>query len=489
MDSYSLRRHFVILRQFAPALPLCLIVLVAQVAFWFVPYDSALLILLGLGALIIYYRGTGLQSLLVAALVAILVICIGDANRQTIVAKKDISLVGKVVSTPRRRRPGEITFLFRTTSQQGRYTLRCRAVDLPWRSIHSIERDDIVVLRGTIAPIVKPDNPFSWKGWLWRQGVSGEMKVKFASIQLTANRSLLQEIRNRIRNHVYRLYGDSRGGNLFLSMSLGYQDNLSQAIEGAFKRLGLTHLLVVSGYQVTLMYTFVVWLLSRAASNLSRSVSFRRSIGIVGLLCAFLYVLFIGSEFSGIRAMLAASSVGIGWICGRPTSFLQRCSTALLVMQILWPLCIFDIGVVLTFSALLGIGLGADRFHTRPWRTFLAVNVLVWMTTTFVIVAWQGTVSTIGLLINIALAGPWSIINCTVGIIGLFLSLLGVEFPMSLVVKCNFWMSELILFLGESRYSQVQLEGSGRLVVLVCLFLYLYRRIERVYRREILSAH
>jgi competence protein ComEC len=489
VDSYSLRRDFVILRQFAPALPLCIVVLVAQVAFWFVPHDGLLPILLGLGTLIIYFRGTVLQSLLVGALVAISVVYLGDANRQTILPQKDVSLVGKVVSIPRRRRPGEITFLFRTTSKQGKYTLRCRAVDLPWRSIHSVGRDDIVVLRGKIAPIQKPDNPFSWKGWLWRQGVSGEMKVKFASIQLSAKRSILQDIRSRIRNHIHRLYGDSRGGNLFLSMSLGYQDNLSQAIEGAFKRLGLTHLLVVSGYQVTLMYTFVVWLLSRAASNLSRNVSFRRSIGIAGLLCALLYVLFIGSEFSGIRAMLAASSVGIGWMCGRPTSFLQRCSIALLVMQILWPLCIFDIGVVLTFSALLGIGLGAARYHTQPWRTFLAVNVLVWMTTTFVIVAWQGTVSTIGLLVNIAVAGPWSIINCTVGIIGLFLSLLGIEFPMSLVIKCNFWVSELILFLGESRYSQLQLEGSGRLVVLVLLLLYPYRRIERVYRQEILSAH
>jgi ComEC/Rec2-related protein len=472
-----------------PALPLCLAVAIGEIAVWFIPQGSWPHLIGLSGGLTLLIRVRSLQSLLLGGLLGICAVVVTDGGRSALSTSNDVIFEGVVASVPHRRRPGEVTFLFRTNAESGKHLLRCRAVDLPWRAIYPVKRGDGLIVRGSVVSITKPRNPFSWKGWLWRQGVVGEMRVRFSSIQYSAKQSTLSALREGVRRHMYQKVGDTRGVNLFLSMALGHQDNLSPTIEKSFKRLGLTHLLVVSGYQVTLLYSVIVTMLAKMASLRPRSRSIRIPVGIAGLFCAFFYVLYIGSEFSGIRALLAAVSAGLGWMYCRPTGFLQRCSSALLIMLIVWPLCIFDIGVILTFAALLGIRIGSARDSSQPLVTFLSVNWCVWLTTTIVIVGWQGTMSLFGLLVNIVIAGPWSIMNCTVGVIGLFVSLVpvpGSGAMLTFIAHCNQWASDVVLWLSESFYSQIVVRGWIRGFILLGLVALIGRKCRIAFKRSCL---
>ncbi len=484
---YYLLRCYVVVLQTIPALPLCLAVAIGEIAVWFTPQRDWPYLIGLVGALTLLIRVRSFQALLIGGLLGICASVVTDGGRLAVSNGNDVIFEGVVASVPQRRRPGEVTFLFRTNVESGGYLLRCRAIDLPWRSIYPVKRGDGLIVRGSVVSITKPRNPFSWEGWLWRQGVVGEMRVRFSSIQDPAGQSTLGALRESVRRHTYQKFGDTRGVNLFLSMALGHQDNLSPSIERAFKRLGLTHLLVVSGYQVTLLYSVIVTILSNMASLRPRTRSIRMPVGVMGLFCAFFYVLYIGSEFSGIRALLAAVSAGLGWMYCRPTGFFQRCSSALLVMLIVWPLCLFDIGVILTFAALLGIRIGAACYPSRTVMTFLSVNWCVWLTTTCVIVSWQGTISIFGLMVNIVIAGPWSIMNCTAGVIGLLVSLAPVSGSgglLTLVAQCNQWASDVVLWLGESTYSQVLLTGWLRGVVLVALLAVIVRKSTVTFKRS-----
>ena len=486
---YHLLRCYAVVLKTTPALPLCLAVAVGEIAVWFAPQRSWSYLIVLAGVLTLLVRVRSLQSLLIGGLLGICAVVVTDADRSALSTSNDVIFEGVVASIPHRRRPGEITFLFRTNVASGGHLLRCRAVDLPWRSIYPVKRGDGLTVRGSVVSIRKPRNPFSWKGWLWRQGVVGEMRVRFSSIQYSAKQATLDALREGVRRHIYQKFGDTRGVNLFLSMALGHQDNLSPTLEKAFKRLGLTHLLVVSGYQVTLLYSVIVAMLAKLVSLRPRSRSIRMPVGVVGLFCAFFYVLYIGSEFSGIRALLAAVSAGLGWMYCRPTGFLQRCSSALLVMLIAWPLCIFDIGVILTFAALLGIRIGSACYSSRPLVMFLSVHWCVWLTTTSVVLGWQGTMSLLGLLVNIVVAGPWSIMNCTAGVIGLLVSLVPVAGSgalLTLVAHCNQWASDLVLWLSESFYSQVVLRGWLRFVVLVGFVALIGRKCRLALKRSYL---
>jgi len=245
----------------------------------------------------------------------------------------------------------------------------------------------------------------------------------------------------------------------------------------------LTHLLVVSGYQVSLAFGFILWCATALVRRLSNGGRYVRSAAtLVAFACSALYVVFIGLEMSAVRALLAAACVCAQLVSERGTSFAQRWGVALLGMQLIWPWCAFDIGVVLTFAALFGIGLGSEAAAHSKVAGFAAVTCAVWLCTTLVIVVWQGTISPLGLALNLVVAAPWSIINCTVGLLALGVMLLdfpGCEYPLRSIGVVNQFIGDLVLTVGELSYASYQPEGALRVaavaVVVVALAGLVYR--------------
>jgi ComEC/Rec2-related protein len=187
---------------------------------------------------------------------------------------------------------------------------------------------------------------------------------------------------------------------------------------------------------------------------------------------AAIYVVFIGAEMSAVRALLAASCACAHLLSERETSFAQRWGLALLGMELIWPWSVFDIGVALTFAALLGIGLGSDIAGKSKVAQTFWVTFIVWLCTSMIIVAWQGTVSPVGLILNLAIAAPWSVINCVVGLCALSLSFIplpGALYPLKLVALINQTLSDIVLYIGESSFGGWQVEGLVRIFVLLLL--------------------
>jgi ComEC/Rec2-related protein len=356
------------------------------------------------------------------------------------VSGSDVEVVVHVEDAPRRRVPGEVVFLGRELLGGAGRLIRCRAIDLPWRGLSDLESGDVVWVRGPVVPLIRPLNPFSWEGWLWRRGISGEMKVLFGSRPLTRSKSGLLKTRRAISDAVFRATDEGRGGALFLSMAFGVRDVLSPPVEDLFVDLGLSHLLVVSGYQVSLVFGSVL----AALLGISRAIcpSLRGRVMAVGisLVCATLYVAAIGAEMSSVRALLAAVCLCVSLIMGRRHRFAQRLLVTLLCMHLLWPWAMFEVGVVLTFAALAGIGIGSTIGARSRWRTVVWVTACVWVLTSAVTVVWNGTFSVVALPLNAVLAAPWSVLNCTVGVAGLALLMTGIpgaELPVRWVGVVN----------------------------------------------------
>jgi ComEC/Rec2-related protein len=356
------------------------------------------------------------------------------------VSGADVQVLVRVEETPRRRIPGEVVFIGREILGEAQGLIRCRAVDLPWRSLSTVEQGDVVWVRGSLVPIARPLNPLSWDGWLWRRGISGELKVMFASKPLQRAPSLLGRARRRIIDSVVSATEDSRGGALFLSMALGVRDILSPPVEGLFTSLGLSHLLVVSGYQVSLVFGAVFSLLVWIGKSLCSSLATRNVAIAASLVCATLYVLTIGAEMSSFRALTAALCLCVSLAMNRRHGFAQRLVVTFMCMHIVWPWALFEVGVVLTFAALAGIGIGSVLGAQSRFRSLVWVTVAVWGLTSTVTVVWNGTVSVSGLFLNLALAAPWSVLNCTLGVGGLALLLMGISGADSIVRavgQCN----------------------------------------------------
>jgi predicted membrane metal-binding protein len=163
----------------------------------------------------------------------------------------------------------------------------------------------------------------------------------------------------------------------------------------------------------------------------------------VGFLVAALYVSIIGFEMSATRALIAASCVCAGLLMDRAGGFGQRWWVALLLMHVVFPWATYEIGVLLTFAALAGIGVGARLGQGRAFVTWMWVNVSVWVFTSLILIPATGTISLLGLVLNLLIPAPWSVLNCTLGVMGLVGCLLDVPGGATLL-NMVFWVNERV---------------------------------------------
>ncbi len=469
-----LRTSRATLRSYAPAVGFALSVTVGQFVVWFGGEIWSALVLALMGAVILLARGRGIAGSLMGVVVGILTAYPELYGRTQVVESPDVVVLGEIQGTPRRSKPGEVTFELRSLGHSEPFRLRCRAIDLPWRNVADLEDGDVVAVRGSVRAGSRSRDPFSWEAWLWRSGVDGECKARYVSTPFERSPSVVQQIRQAFVARVRERVGDERGSALLLSMALGFQDILSPTVEGAFRGLGLTHLLVVSGYQVSLVFGLVVAVSSLLGSRLSLGRLGRSWVLATAIVLSSLYVLLIGAEMSAVRALIAAGCVCAHLLTETGARFAQRWGVALLVMQIVWPWCALEIGVLLTFSALLGIGIGMQLGAGRKLLTCVWVTVCAWLCTSCVMVLFSGSFSLVSVLLNFVLAGPWSMLNCAVGLVGLALLVAGIPGGVTSVRAVswiNVALSEGLIYLHDLPYMSFELEGWWRVLVSALLLL------------------
>ena len=451
---------FIGLRRCVPVLPLTLGVVAGEALSWFLKVEWMAGMLASLGILVLLLNRRWVGELVAGALLGLVATLLISNDRETLAGASDVSFQGIVRDTPRRAKVGQVVFEL-DTQMGGRSTLvRCRGVDLPWRHSAHLVAGATVWVRGSLEPVKKPLNPFSWEGWLWRRGVGAECKALFISRPVGSRLDMLARIRESVSERSRELVEDERGVSLLLSMALGYRDVLSPSVEQAFSSLGLTHLLVVSGYQVSMVFGFVMAIAVMLVPRASVFRYWREGCTAIGLMVASVYVVLIGAEMSAARALIAAAFVCAERVCESRSGFAQRWSFALLVMHLLWPYCLFDIGVILTFAALAGIGVGATIGGKRKIMTWIMVTCSVWAFTSVVVVAWNGSFSLFSVPLNLVLAAPWSALNCTIGLVSLLGALTGLpgaSYALDLVLWGNSAVSEVLTRLAQSPLAGWQL--------------------------------
>ena len=469
-----LRRYIATARSYSPATLFALTVALGQLLCWFLS-PSLMLSTVMVLAFLLVVTARGFRGLLMGLLIGVFSCIVAIYCDSSAAPSRELVTIVQIEGEPRRTTPGRVVFKARDLLASDSPLLSCRALELPWRNSASLLQGDIVWLRGVAQGVQRESNPWSWQSWLWRRGVRYECKADFISTPIWREASAPFTIgREMVMKRVDRIAQERRGATLFLSMALGYHDLLSKPVEDAFTRLGLTHLLVVSGYQVSLVFGVVAACLAGLGAQILSGRFVRLAVMIAALGVALVYVLFIGAEMSATRAFVAAACVCLESLGEFGRRFAQRWGVALLVMQLIWPWAALEIGVQLTFAALAGIGVGMCLGRGSWIRSYLWINTAVWLFTSAVVVAWSGAVSFAGLILNLLLAAPWSFLNCTAGIVGLALSWLDLPLssgPFLVVVWINELIAECLLLLSESALAGGKVEGVWQLVTCAALTL------------------
>lgn len=192
---------------------------------------------------------------------------------------------------------------------------------------------------------------FNYPGYLLSRGVS--YTVSFAEVELVESGQgnlLLGNIfvlKHAFMNKVEALIPEPAAG-LGEGLLLGVKQVLGDELEQTFRRTGIIHIVVLSGYNIMIVVYFILFVLG--------TIFGRRLSTIFGIVGIVLFALMVGLGASVVRASLMATLLLILGLTGRVYLVLRGLVMAGVLMLIWNPYAlVYDVGFQLSFLATLGL--------------------------------------------------------------------------------------------------------------------------------------
>jgi ComEC/Rec2-related protein len=389
--------------------------------------------------------------------------------------KTNLVKFGLLVDHSRTRLKGDLGIL------KGEDTLHdqrlyCQAVYLPWRNAAKIAPGNSVTVHASLLPASKL--PAWYREYLRMRGYVGLCKIKLLAI--TDKRiDWLYGFRKQVRERIYQVLGRNENVGLLLAMTIGSRDQISNYTEQSFKYTGLMHLLVLSGFQLTLVYATVVhitrWLMVKIFS-LWRFCNTNLIASIAGLLCVGLLLIIAGLEHSSTRAAICLLLVSIANYNEYKVNLLNSVLGSFLLLTVCYPQCVFDLGVQLTYASLLAI-LVSDAKNISL-RSYLVCSFWCGIFTGLILLIRGQGLSIGSFIFNPLFAGIFSFIGTQLGLLAIIFCLLKIDggYFGRLIVLILEYLKYVIWYLSD--YEWIYYDGSDPLVtsLLVCLFFILVVR-------------
>jgi len=249
---------------------------------------------------------------------------------------------------------------YRTDGRSGRLPM-----DLAW-NWYEPQRvpspGDILRARFRIEPVRGQLNPGTWDTrFYWaRQKVgystSSEKGEGIESWQKREN--TFWRARRSVVQSVAGHAGDSAGGGILLALLCGDKSELSYDQLHLIRRASLSHILAQSGLHLGFVLA-LGWILARGAGWLRPGTLLyipRQKLAVLAALPLAVFYLWLGGfKPSLLRASLMFFFWGLLLWRGRGQVLMDGLFAAVLVMVLLWPLGVFDLGLQLSVTAVAGI--------------------------------------------------------------------------------------------------------------------------------------
>ena len=358
---------------------------------------------------------------------------------------------------------------------------------------------------------------FSYADYLGRQGVFTMMP--FAGVEVigrgygspfyTAILNLKQAVQDSIAQSLPEPYA-----GLLTGILLGNERGISPELAQAFNQAGAAHIIAISGFNMIVISSIITRVLEGV---------FPRRQGLaalIGICFIGIYTIFVGAGASIMRAALMSSLLLIGRQLRRNTYVPASLALAALVISLIDPNALLDVGFQLSFFAVLGIGLLADPLSSRfrSWldkrfsppmangiHTFLneplIVSIAAYISTLPLTILYFGRASLAALPVNLLImpAQPFLLVTgMTAAAVSLFLPMISaviywiamVFLAWTIAIVRGFAQFDVNVLIGTTERRLIQtfylLMIGGAMVTASRPMLWM--RIERLIRRQAVIA-
>ena len=215
-----------------------------------------------------------------------------------------------------------------------------------------LEYGDIISFKGEFQEPSKKRNygGFDYKNYLKTLKIYGTVKCESYNI-LEKNKgniliSFTNKISNSVKEKIYDLL-DKREANLLIGLLLGDDDNIDDDIEESFKISSLSHILAVSGMQVTYIITAMYFIFNNLLG--------KRKTKIVIIIILIFYTILTGFSPSIVRASIMGILIMGAGLFYRKNDIWNSIAISLLLMLIYNPFLITNVGLQLSYLGTIGI--------------------------------------------------------------------------------------------------------------------------------------
>lgn len=385
---------------------------------------------------------------------------------------QDVELVGIVQDDPTYHESGQLEF-YVTDLTLGEQNVRGRVRVRGFTGALAIRRSDRVKVAGQLYPGFA-----SWQG-----------SISYSEIAVVErDSSVITTLRRNFLAGVYTALPEPQA-SLGLGFLVGTRALLPVELTEQLRRVGLTHIVAVSGYNLTILVRFARRLGMRFSKRLAVLLA-------VGLLAVFITT--TGVPPSVARATVVAGLALSAWYYGRRVSPVTLLLASSAVTAYINPLYLWsDLGWWLSFLAFFGILIVAPLVRRRLWGqrklhwlpAIMVETACAQLMTLPLTMAVFGELSVIALLANILVLPlvPFAmLLTFAAGLAGMVAPVLAgwVAWPARVLLS---FMTEVVSLLAEPKWVLLNLKlttvAAGAIYIIIAvLTVWSYRLLRRRYK-------
>ena len=218
---------------------------------------------------------------------------------------------------------------------------------------------DVVVFSSVLIPIKNFGNPdeFDYKKYMTIKGVFYQAFVsKPYLVNLGNSKKMpIKRLGSLVQKKVTRLFQNNLFNNnskaILTALTVGNRKLISNELKQSYTNSGVIHILAVSGLHVGIIYLFLSFLLGFMNKRAGWE-KYKLAIILAGI---WFYAFITGLSPSVLRSAIMFSLFGISRSAHRDVSYFNTLGLSALIMFIINPLILFDVGFQLSFLAVGGI--------------------------------------------------------------------------------------------------------------------------------------
>lgn len=258
---------------------------------------------------------------------------------------------------------------------------------------------------------------FSYADFLARQGVYSIMTNASIKVLSSGHGSpfyrAIYDVRDQANSYINNALPEPQAG-LLSGILLGADRGISPALENDFSRVGASHVIAISGFNMVIIAGVIMSILSPGAEK-PRPIA-----AVTGLIVIAIYTILVGANAAVIRAALMSGLLIVGQVLNRRTYVPASLAFVAVLLSFFDPNVLWDISFQLSFFATLGLALFVEpltqRFNTllfylfpapyaRPLSNFLSEPLIVSIAAQIfalpIIIVYFSRVSLVALLVNL----------------------------------------------------------------------------------------